>query len=207
MSPKNKILLIVGAVGVVMVFFVATSMKYWGPARAASDYEVVLKAMQKGLKEPPHVQCEQRQQKFSEILAELESAGKTDVYIEGSKVLADCQMALKQYDAAAETFARLMALEPQKGYRHGDLAKAYARAKKFNQAIRSAHLATQLDPEAWQAHQLNARILAESGRLPEALLAYRKALQYVPPDKQEGIEQEILRVQEKLANVAPEDFE
>jgi Flp pilus assembly protein TadD len=200
MSPKNKILLTVGAVGVVVVFIATTSLKYWGPARAASDYEVVLKAMQKGLEDPSHAQCEQRQQRFAEILAELEGAGKNDVYIKGAKVLADCQMALKQYDAAAATFAKLMTLEPQKGYRHGELAKAYAKAKKFNQAIRSAHLATQLDPEAWQAHQLKARVLAEAGRYSDALKSYRKALQFVPPDKQEEIEQEILRVQEKLAS-------
>ena len=200
MSPKNKILLTVGAVGVVVVFIATTSLKYWGPARAASDYEVVLKAMQKGLEDPSHAQCEQRQQRFAEILAELEGAGKNDVYIKGAKVLADCQMALKQYDAAAATFAKLMTLEPQKGYRHGELAKAYAKAKKFNQAIRSAHLATQLDPEAWQAHQLKARVLAEAGRYSDALKYYRKALQFVPPDKQEEIEQEILRVQEKLAS-------
>lgn len=203
MSPKNKILLIAGTVGVVVVFFAVTSMKHWGPARAASDYEVVLRAMQKGLEEPMHVQCEQRQQRFAEILAELEAAGKTDIYIKGAKVLADCQMALKQYDGAATTLAKLMVLEPQKGYRHGELAKAYAKAKKFNQAIRSAHLATQLDPEVWQAHQLKARVLAEAGRFSDALKAYRKALQYVPPDKQEEIEQEILRVQEKLAVAAP----
>lgn len=199
MSPKSKILLTVGAVGVVLVFFVTTSMKHWGPARAASDYEVVLKAMQNGLKEPMHLQCERRQQRFAQILEELETAGKTDIYIKGAKVLADCQMALKQYDAAATTYAKLMTLEPQKGYRHGELAKAFAKAKKFNQAIRSAHLATQLDPEVWQAHQLMARILADAGRFPDALKSYRKALQYVPPDKQEEIEQEILRVQEKLA--------
>ncbi|HEY8353561.1 MAG TPA: tetratricopeptide repeat protein [Methylophilaceae bacterium] len=208
MSPKNKILLTVGAVGAVVVFFAATSIKYWGPARAASDYDVVLKAMQNGLKDPAHKQCAQRQQRFAEILDELESAGKTDMYIKGAKVLADCQMALRQYDAAAETYTKLMRLEPQKGMRHGDLAKAYARAKKYNQAIRSAHLATQLDPEVWQAHQLKARILAEAGRYPDALQAYRKALRFVPPDKQEEIEQEILRVQEKLAparSASPEE--
>lgn len=205
MSPKNKILLTVGAVGAVVIFIAVTSVQHWGPARAASDYEVVMKAMQAGLADPAHRQCEQRQQRFAEILAELETAGKKDMYIKGAKVLADCQMALKQYDAAVSTFTSLMKLEPQKGYRHGDLAKAYAKAKKFNQAIRSAHLATQLDPEVWQAHQLKARVLAEAGRFSDALKSYRKALQFVPPDKQEEIEQEILRVQDKLAVTAAVD--
>lgn len=198
MSPKNKILLTVGAVGVVVVFFAATSMKHWGPARAASDFDVLFKAMQEDARKAPYPVCEAKDERFVGILAELQAAGKTDLYGRGLRVLADCRMAMKRYDPAAQTLTKLMELEPQNGFRHGEIARAYSRAKKHNQAIRAAHLAVQLNPEVWQSHQLKAEVLVAAGRHAEGLESYQRALQYVTPDKQEEIEQQILRLQEKL---------
>lgn len=199
MSPKMKTLLTVGVGGVVVVFVASTALKQWGPATAARDYEILFKVMQDGARAPSYQACtDERQLRFSEVLAELESVGKTDLFVKGSQLLADCQMARKQYELAIRTYQGILQYEPQKGARHGELAKALSGAKRHNEAIRSAHLAVQLSPETWQAHRLKAQVLERAGRTSEALTTYQKALQFAPPDKLEGLQQSVDRLRTLL---------
>lgn len=114
-----------------------------------------------------------------------------------------CLAKLKRYAEAITELRAAIELRPEYAPLYGDLALAQSRNGQHLPAQRTARLAVQLDPQVWQAHRLQARVLdAASSPLP-ALRAYDEALRLAPPDQIRPLEDEVGRMRQRHGLAAP----
>lgn len=217
MTPKLKLLLI----GILFALsaLVYLVLSFWGGAAANRDFEPLIKRAKAGLENTAQgsALCQDAAKKLPSVLKEIEASGEklspntsgnyldektTAMLKNGYKALAQCQMKLKQFEAAVNAYQMLVDLDPQEGFRHGDLANALSKSNRHNEAMRSALLAIQLNPNVWQAHRTYGQALEAAGQLPAALNAYQQAANFAPPNEKENADKVINRLKEVL-NHAP----
>lgn len=216
MTPKLKLLLI----GILFALsaLVYLVLSFWGGAAANRDFEPLVKRAKAGLENTSQAQalCQDAAKKLPKVLSEIEASGEkippnpsgntldektTTMLKSGYKALAQCQMKLKQFEAAVSSYETLVDLDPQEGYRHGDLASALSKINRHNEAMRSALLAIQLNPNVWQAHRTYGQVLEAAGQTPAALNAYQQAANYAPPNEKENANKVISRLKESLSAI------
>jgi tetratricopeptide (TPR) repeat protein len=94
----------------------------------------------------------------------------------GFALRALCLAQLGEWQAAADSGRRAVAVEPEMAFAHWALAHVLADRKDFRAALSHAREAVRLDPEEADHHALVARIEAAAGRWDDALVASEAAL-------------------------------
>jgi tetratricopeptide (TPR) repeat protein len=84
---------------------------------------------------------------------------------------------LGRWRESAETLSRALALDPGLAAARAPLARALEAGGDHVGALTRVEGSLVEDPESGELHALHGRVLESSGRLPEAALAYRRALE------------------------------
>jgi len=146
--------------------------------------------------------CEGLTAKVEQDLPALEaSEGASERVKKGYRALGDCQTQLGRHQQAVDAYSKVVFFEPEQARAHGDLARAYSRAGKSNEALRHGHLAVQLAPNSWQAHRVLARVLESNNQYPAALDSMRKAAQLAPANEQSGAQKAVVRLEAKIGGM------
>ncbi len=196
-------------IGVFLLFIVVTFAQNWSQATAQRDLKNARHAAKACLANPQASAryCTYAVKEISGTLPDLEKSGHPETALQAQKMLADVQLAMGRIDDAISNYQKLVFLEPQQGYRHGDLARALSKAGRHNEATRASLLAVQLSPNAWQAHRMNGRVLEAAGNTQAAIAAFHQAAILAPPDQQHAAKLAIAKLQEKLtaSTLAPNE--
>jgi tetratricopeptide (TPR) repeat protein len=166
-------------------------------ARAAQLFDRALKAAQVGARAGAAgaESCKAALPPLETALAGGVDGGREEVV---ARAVGECSMLLQRHPQAAEAFRKVTVLQPQQARAHADLARALSRAGQHAEAKRSAQLAVQLAPDAWQSYRTHAMILSAAGDTQGAVDAFTKARSLAPPNEHAAADQVIAQLRAKL---------
>ena len=87
---------------------------------------------------------------------------------------------LRQAEKAAVCFGRAVQLKPMDPRLHYNLATAFARQGKFDEAVSEVRQVLRIQPTNADFHCVLGDLLLRQGKREEAIKAYREALQIQP---------------------------
>lgn len=166
-------------------------------ARAAQLFDRALKAAQSGARagSAGAESCKAALPPLESALADGVDAAREETV---ARAVGECAMLLQRHPQAAEAFRRVTVLQPQQARAHADLARALSRSGQHAEAKRSAQLAVQLAPEAWQSYRTHAMILSAAGDTQGAVDAFTKARSLAPPNEHAAADHVIAQLRAKL---------
>lgn len=180
---KLKFLLI-AIFAIVCCFFAATFFMNWDTAlveKNLADAETTIKSvLQTKSREVALKHCPQLIKTLNDGIPQFVKKGRLAEQAKSIKLISDCQIAMKDYQRAAASFAKLARMEPQASRWHGQMAEALFHQRRDGEALRAAHLASQLTPTDYKWPLLEARIMRRMQMREEALAAYKNALALAP---------------------------
>ncbi len=206
MKKLSKVKIIIILVSAFVLFFVITFFQKWGVTvaeKATSDYSAKVKSIKNDYKKAAKV-CPKIIKSLKDGIPELEK-NKLLVKLNLSyKLIADCEAASLHHEDAANYYAKLVVSEPQVARWHVAYAESLYKAGNAAEALRPAHLATQLEPKKYEFRLLEARLLAKLNQAEKAIEAYEKTLKLAPINQIQRIESErnrlISLLQESVEN-------
>jgi Flp pilus assembly protein TadD len=185
--------LLFGLIAVMLCFFVITFFQKWDTTVAqknTEDFSPVVKSLKTNYLQAIK-QCPVIIKKLEKGLSEFEKNKVESQILKSNKLIADCQMASRQYDAAAQSYKKLSVVEPQVARWHALIAENLVNAKKFGEALPISHLAVQLEPTNFSYRLLEARILAKLKLINRAVKAYREAIKVAPYNDFVALQEEL----------------
>lgn len=198
-------MLVLVGISALIMFFLVTFSKQWGGAvgiNTLEKYGPIVKQIKNDTRLAKQ-QCPTIMPKLKEGIANFEKEGKSKETIKSYKLLFDCQNASELYDDAEKSLAKLIQAEPQAGILHGWHAEILQKKKRYMEAAKAAHLATQIEPENYKWHALEARNLMRNGDLYRSLIAYKEAINKAPYDEKKSLANEAEQV--RLKYIASKD--
>ncbi len=147
MAMSNKQKIKIGIFASVVLFFIATFSKNWGTAVANVGVEKYTSIV-KSYKNDPQIakqNCPKIIKNLEEGIADLEKNGFKDKIMLSNKLIADCEFYSESYKKAAESYKKLIKVEPQVARWHFRTAESLFKSGAIAEALPVVHLATQLD--------------------------------------------------------------
>jgi tetratricopeptide (TPR) repeat protein len=93
----------------------------------------------------------------------------------------DAQAKTKDYQDAAESYQKALAIKPNNGPYLGQLADAYAKSGQSDKAVETYAAAAQADPTNASAYYYNqGAVLTNTGKVDDAIAAFDKSIQLDP---------------------------
>lgn len=180
----SRVKLVFGVIAVMLCFFVITFFQKWGTTVAqknTDDFAPIVKSLKNNYQQAAK-QCPAIIKKLEKGLPDFEKNKVLDQILKSHKLIADCLMASRQFDAAAQSYKKLRDAEPQVARWHALIAENLVNSKKLGEALPVSHLAVQLEPTNFKYRLLEARILAQLKLINRAVDAYRNTIKIAPYD-------------------------
>lgn len=181
---NSRIKIIIILLSAVVIFFAITFFQKWGftlAEKATSDYSAKVKSVKNNPIKAAKI-CPSVIQSLQQGIPELQKNNAQAKILQSYKLIAECQIAYRQFYAAALNYQKLAEAEPQVARWHGLVAESYLNSGNAGEALRVSHLAVQLDPKNFKYRLLEARILAKLNITNRAILAYQEAIKIAPYD-------------------------
>lgn len=179
---KSRIKIMIVLIGAAILFFAITFFQKWGftlAEKATSDYSAKVKSVKNNPVKAAKV-CPKIIQSLQKGIPELEKNKAESKILQSYKLMADCQIAYRQYNDAAINFQKLAEAEPQVARWHAAVAESLFKAGNAGEALRVSHLAVQLDSKNFKYRLLKARILAKLNIEHRTIEAYQDAIKIAP---------------------------
>lgn len=190
---NSKIKILIVLVSALFLFFVITFFQKWDVTvanKTADDYKDKVKTLKKDYRKAK-LECPAIVNALKKSLPELQKNKLENKVMLSYKLIADCEYGAKNYASAAQYYQKLIKLDPQVSNWHYLYAKSLSEDGDLGEALRSAHLAVQLNRTNFEAIILEARLLAKLNYTIRAIEAYQNALKYVPFKESKKIEKEL----------------
>lgn len=197
----SKYKLILGSIGVLIIFIVTTFLNNWGNATAektTEDVGPIIKSIKNNLLQA-RKHCPGIIKKLRSSMSKLEGKDIEIRRLKIIKLIADCEMASEQYKDASVSLAELSKAQPQVAQWHGMRAEALHKIGNINEAIRESRLAVQLDPASFKWRVQEARILTNTALRNRTTRAYEAAIKIAPYDQIQKLQSELADFLEKTA--------
>ena len=182
-----------GGALVLVIFFVTTFSKNWGPAISENLLEKMKPEVKRLQADPKEaiVLCPPIIKRLEAGIAELAKSKDPNQVQLANKLIADCAFTAKDYSKSLEYYKKLSQFEPNVARWYSLIAESLFFSNKAADALHYTVLATQLDPERFEYRLLNARVLAKLALKNRAIQAYTQAIKMAPFDKIESTKAEL----------------
>lgn len=204
MDSGKKKLILLGTIAVIFLFFASTYLKNWDATIAEKTTEDLTPKVKAAIRDfkTARNECPKLVKRLQESIASLGKKESVIKKLKATKLIAECQMAARQYDSAAEYYGKLAEAEPQVARWHGLMTEALFNSGRYEEAIRIGRLAVQLDPKEYQWRRQEARILAKLGLFKRADKAFQAAIKIAPYEEIERIKAEYARFLDSIQSEA-----
>ena len=190
---NSKIKILIVLVSAVILFFLITFFQKWDVTvaeKTADDYREKVKAIKKDYRRAK-LECPAIVNALKKSLPELQKNKLANKVMLSYKLIADCEYGSKNFASAAQYYQKLIQSDPQVSNWHYLYARALMGDGDFGEALRSAHLAVQLDRTNYEANLLEARLLTKLNYTIRAIEAYQNTLKYAPFKESKKVENEL----------------
>ncbi len=190
---NSKIKLLIVLVSALILFFVITFFQKWDVTvaeKTADDYRDKVKSIKKDYAKAK-AECPAIVNALKKSLPELQKNKLETKVMLSYKLIADCEYGSKNFASAAQYYQKLIRYDPQVPLWHLLYAKSVMGDGDLGEALRSAHLAVQLDRTNYEANILEARLLAKLNYTVRAIEAYQSALKHAPFKESKKVENEL----------------
>jgi tetratricopeptide (TPR) repeat protein len=196
---NSKLKLLIVLVSALVLFFLITFFQKWDVTvaeKTADDYKDKVKSLKKNGARAA-VECPAIIKSLTKSIPELEKNKLQAKVMLSYKLIADCEFATKNYASAAQNYQRLIRFEPHFPKWHVLYAESSMADGDLGEALRSAHLAVQLDRTNFEANILEARLLAKLNYTVRAIESYQSALKVAPFKETNKVRDELNQVIDK----------
>lgn len=188
---RSKILIILFSA--IIVFFAYTFSKNWGVTLAeknTTDYQAKVNEIKDNMLAAKR-ECPSIVKKLEADLPELQKNQRQQKIWLNYKLIADCQLAARNFKQAKQYYWRLIRDFPQDATLYERFAYVNYEDENYGDALRFSHLSIQLNPKQYKSRLLEARVLARLNKTVSAIEAYQEALKVTPYKKKPEVEKEL----------------
>ncbi len=127
--------------------------------------------------------------RYDQAVADYTRALEIDPQYAGAYYNRGCvHLKTRQYESAMADFDRTLKINPKHAGAFHNRGIAHFLQGQYLWALADCRRALEINPRLAEAHLIQAQVLEELGKEPEAVAAYKKFLQYAPPPLSREIE-------------------